>query len=59
MLSQNNKPDLSTQVVVEQKHAKEDLSVFFGIGMAVNIVMIVAFIVRARKEWKKHEVTKK
>ncbi len=45
------------QSVPEINHDKEDLSVFFGIGMAVNIVMITTFFIWAVKQWKKNDKT--
>lgn len=33
--------------------------VFFGIGMVINIVMIVAFFIWAIKQWRKHDAAKK
>ncbi|MDH5611493.1 MAG: hypothetical protein OEY66_03420 [Gammaproteobacteria bacterium] len=47
------------QSVSEVKHEKEDLTVFFGIGMTINIVMIVSFFIWAVKQWKKNDTTKK
>lgn len=45
------------QSVPEINHDKEDLSVFFGIGMIVNIVMITSFFIWAVKQWKKNDKT--
>jgi hypothetical protein len=50
---------LSVQPAAEKKHSREDLSVFFGIGMTINIVMIVAFVVWGIKQWKKHDTSEK
>ena len=47
------------QLVSDVQHEKEDLSVFFGIGMIVNIVMITSFFIWAVKQWKKNDKTKK
>jgi hypothetical protein len=47
------------QSVPDVQHVKEYLSVFFGIGMLVNIVMIVSFFIWAIKQWKKNGATKK
>jgi uncharacterized membrane protein YukC len=47
------------QSVSEVKHEKADLSVFFGIGMIINIVMIVTFFIWAVKQWKKNDTIKK
>jgi hypothetical protein len=35
------------------------LMVFFGIGMVINIVMIVAFFIWAVKQWRKHDAAEK
>ena len=55
--------DVSTskqvQLAPEVNYDKEDLSVFFGIGMIVNIVMITSFFIWAFKQWKKNDTTKK
>ncbi|MCW8923881.1 MAG: hypothetical protein OQK69_09685 [Gammaproteobacteria bacterium] len=48
-------PDKLVQSIVEEEPAREDLSVFFGIGMTVNIVMITAFFIWGFKQWKKHD----
>lgn len=45
--------------VTEVKYDKADLTVFFGIGMIVNIVMITSFFIWAVKQWKKNDTTKK
>ncbi|MDT8452682.1 MAG: hypothetical protein RQ936_08070 [Gammaproteobacteria bacterium] len=37
----------------------DGLMVFFGIGMVINIVMIVAFFIWAVKQWRKHDVAEK
>ncbi|MCK4703859.1 MAG: hypothetical protein KAT90_00130 [Gammaproteobacteria bacterium] len=47
------------QSVAEVKSEKGDLSVFFGIGMTVNIIMIVSFFIWAVKQWKKNDTNKK
>ena len=47
------------QLAPDVQHDKEDLSVFFGIGMTVNIVMITSFFIWAVKQWKKNDVIKK
>lgn len=55
----------ATEVVPVQMQsvsAAEDgggLMVFFGIGMVINIVMIVAFFIWAVKQWRKHDAAKK
>jgi len=49
----------SVQLVQDVQNNKEDLSVFFGIGMLINIVMITSFFVWAVKQWKKNDTTKK
>ena len=49
----------AVQPVAEQKQSREDLSVFFGIGMMLNIVMIVAFVVWGIKQWKQNDASKK
>ena len=55
--------DVSTseqvQSAPEINHDKEDLSVFFGIGMIVNIAMITSFFIWAFKQWKKNDAKKK
>ena len=55
--------DVSTseqiQLAPEVDYDKEDLSVFFGIGMIVNIVMITSFFIWAVKQWKKNDTKKK
>lgn len=43
----------------EKVHSREDLSVFFGIGMTINIVMIIVFVIWGIKQWKKHDASKK
>ena len=43
------------QSVVKEEPARKDLSVFFGIGMIVNIVMITSFFIWAFKQWKKND----
>ena len=43
------------QTAPEVNYGKEDLSVFFGIGMIVNIVMITSFFIWAIKQWKKND----
>ena len=58
-LSNGAVPVQVRQAVPEIQHDREDLSVFFGIGMAVNIVMIVTFFIWAVKQWKKNDTTKK
>lgn len=53
---------ISSQMVKsasEMQYEREDMSVFFGIGMAINIVMIVSFFIWAVKQWKKHDSVKK
>lgn len=40
---------------VKEEAAREDLSVFFGIGMAINIVMITSFFIWGFKQWKKND----
>ncbi|MES0326868.1 MAG: hypothetical protein ABUK13_01640 [Gammaproteobacteria bacterium] len=47
------------QSVPEVKYDKVDLTVFFAIGMTINIVMIVSFFIWAVKQWKKNDTTKK
>jgi len=61
LLQSSGKPLLkeSTQLVADLQHDKADLTVFFGIGMIVNIVMIVSFFIWAVKQWKKNDTTKK
>lgn len=56
----------TTEVVPVQMQsvsAEEDdgggLMVFFGIGMVINIVMIVAFFIWAIKQWRKHDAAEK
>ena len=48
---------LSEQVqsVPDIQHEKEDLTVFFGIGMTINIVMITSFFIWAVKQWGKND----
>ena len=43
----------------EFNHEKDDLSVFFGIGMVINIVMIISFFLWATRQWKKNDSKKK
>jgi len=47
------------QSAPEVKPGKEDLSVFFGIGMAINIIMIVSFFIWAVKQWRKNDSNQK
>lgn len=47
------------QSVAENEHPREDLSVFFGIGMTANIIMVVAFVIWGIKQWKKNDIDKK
>jgi hypothetical protein len=58
-LSIKGAPVQSFQSAPEIKPERENLSVFFGIGMAVNIVMIVTFFVWAVKQWRKNGTNKK
>ena len=48
---------LSEQVqsVPDIRHDKEDLTVFFGIGMTINIVMITSFFIWGFKQWGKND----
>ena len=57
-LSTETVPTLPVPSVPDETDAREDLSVFFGIGMTVNIVMIIAFVVWGVKQWKKNDTTK-
>lgn len=62
VLAQSSSDGVSVKLVQldsEIKYEKEDLSVFFGIGMIVNIVMITTFFVWAFKQWKKNDSNKK
>lgn len=47
------------QSVSEKTYSREDLGIFFGIGITVNVVMVVAFIIWGIKQWKKHDTSKK
>lgn len=58
LLSNDALPIQSVQPVADVKHAREDMNVFFAIGVTINIVMIIAFVIWARKEWKKHNTPK-
>lgn len=49
----------TAQPSAEEKHSREDLSAFFAIGMMLNIVLVIAFIVWGVKQWKKHGTSKK
>jgi len=49
----------SVQLVEDVQHNKEDLTVFFGIGMTINIVMITSFFIWGFKQWKKNDTKKK
>lgn len=49
----------SEQPVSEDIHSREDLSVFFGIGMTANIIMVIAFVIWGIKQWKKNDANKK
>ena len=57
--SANTLSNQSVQLTQSVQHDKEDLSVFFGIGMLVNIVMITSFFIWAIKQWKKNDTKKK
>lgn len=49
-------------IQMQSVSAAEDgggLMVFFGIGMVINIVMIVAFFIWAIKQWRKHDLAEK
>ena len=48
---------LSEQVqsVPDIQRDKEDLTVFFSIGMTINIVMITSFFIWAVKQWRKND----
>lgn len=48
-------PELS---ISGEKYAREDLSVFFTIGMTINIVMVIAFFIWGIKQWKKNGTRK-
>ena len=41
------------------EYTREDLTVFFGIGMAINIVMIIVFVIWAMKQWKQNDKDRK
>ncbi len=45
--------------VAERKHSREDLSVFFGIGITINVILVVAFFIWAFKQWKKNDTSDK
>ena len=47
------------QSVSAEEHDGGGLMVFFGIGMVINIVMIVAFFIWAIKQWRKHDAAEK
>ncbi|MDH5387558.1 MAG: hypothetical protein OEY06_03805 [Gammaproteobacteria bacterium] len=47
--------DQQVQLAPNVQPGKADLTVFFGIGMIVNIVMIVSFFIWAVKQWKKND----
>jgi hypothetical protein len=49
----------AVQLASEKIHSREDLSVFFTIGIIVNAVMVVAFVVWGFKQWKKNDTTEK
>ena len=62
LLAQSSDDGASVKLVQsdsEFNHEKEDLSVFFGIGMIINIVMIISFFIWAAKQWKKNDSNKK
>jgi len=46
-----------TEQPVEDVKAKDPMIGFFAIGIVVNIVMITAFFIWARKQWKKTSKT--
>lgn len=50
---------IQIQSVSAGEHDGGGLMVFFGIGMVINIVMIVAFFIWAVKQWRKHDAAKK
>ena len=58
-LSNEALPTQSMAPVTESRPAREDMNVFFAIGITINIVMIIAFVIWARKELKKHGASKK
>ena len=42
-----------------ESNGRYDMNVFFGIGMLINIVMIIAFFIWAVKQWKANDKSKK
>ena len=50
---------IQIQPASAEEHDGGGLMVFFGIGMVINIVMIVAFFIWAVKQWRKHDAAKK
>ena len=52
-------PVQSVQSTASKENETDDLSVFFGIGMTINIIMVIAFVVWASKEWKKRDTSEK
>ncbi len=47
----------SVQPIAEEKNTDDGLTVFFGIGMTINIIMIIVFVLWATKEWKKRDAS--
>ena len=43
----------------ENNHSREDLTVFFAIGLVINVVMVTTYIVWAIKQWRKNDTSKK
>lgn len=62
MSTASSKYIISTQAiqpVPEGMYSREDLSVFFSIGIVINIVMVIGFFVWAVKQWRKHDSSEK
>lgn len=57
--SQVEVPTSVSEQALLESHTREDLSVFFGIGMTLNIVMIIAFFLWAARQWKNNDKRKK
>ncbi len=48
-----------TSNTTEHDYQRDDLSVFFGIGIVVNLTMFVVLVVWGYRQWKKQDERKK
>jgi len=59
---QSSGGDLTEQVdssFPTKNNGRDDMNVFFGIGMLINIVMIIAFVIWGVKQWKANDKSRK